>query len=403
MALANTNVHYGTVSKVFHWLTALLILTAIPTGLIANGLPVDEANLPLKAQLFSVHKTLGVAAFFVALLRILWAVSQIKPEHLLAGKPAQTFLAETVHWLLYASLVIVPLSGWLHHAATSGFAPILWPLGQTLPLVPQSEAVAGFFRAWHLVFTKVLAVAVLLHIVGALKHHFIDRDATLRRMWFGTPACEIPQQPAPSPRPALTAGAIYAVALVGASVLAFVAPHHSGPVAVAAPALEEQSGGNWRVETGTLGLTVTNFGQEVEGSFADWTAAIAFDEAAVGDTRGEVDVTVSIPSLTLGSVTSEALGSDYFAAETFPTARFVADIREDGEGYVADGTLTIRDQSVPVSLPFTLTIDGQTAEMTGDLALDRRDFGIGGSTEGTVAFSVGVSVSLTAQRVEAGS
>ncbi|MEO1240014.1 MAG: cytochrome b [Pseudomonadota bacterium] len=220
MALANTKDSYGSIAKVFHWLVALLIITSIPTGLVANGLPIDAENLPLKAQLFSVHKTLGIAAFFVAILRILWALSQPKPGLLNADKKLESFAAETAHWLLYASLVIVPLSGWIHHAATTGFAPILWPLGQDLPLVPKSEAVAGFFAACHYVFTKVLAVTLLLHILGAVKHHVIDKDATLRRMWFGKTdiAGLLPHGSARAP--IVTAGAIYMAALGGAAALA---------------------------------------------------------------------------------------------------------------------------------------------------------------------------------------
>ncbi len=68
MPRQNTAQTYGTVARVFHWLTALIILTAIPLGVIANDLPFDTAGaLAFKAQLFSLHKTLGVAAFFVGL------------------------------------------------------------------------------------------------------------------------------------------------------------------------------------------------------------------------------------------------------------------------------------------------------------------------------------------------
>ena len=77
-------------TKTFHWLTALLILTLIPLGWYANQLPFDTgAELAFKAQLFSYHKTLGVAAFFVALLRILWALTQPKPAPLHPEPPGR--------------------------------------------------------------------------------------------------------------------------------------------------------------------------------------------------------------------------------------------------------------------------------------------------------------------------
>ncbi len=71
MALTNTSIRYGGVTKFFHWLTALLILTLIALGLYASDLPHDTQDaLTRKAWLFSLHKTLGVTVFFVALARI---------------------------------------------------------------------------------------------------------------------------------------------------------------------------------------------------------------------------------------------------------------------------------------------------------------------------------------------
>lgn len=106
MPLANTTQSYGGVAKTLHWLTALLILTLIPLGIVANQLPYDTSEqLAQKAWLFSLHKTLGVAVFFVALVRILWAVTQPKPGLLHPDRKVESLAAETVHWLLYGSLV----------------------------------------------------------------------------------------------------------------------------------------------------------------------------------------------------------------------------------------------------------------------------------------------------------
>lgn len=188
MSLPNTQMHYGSVAKFFHWLTALLIVTLIPLGIYANGLPYETSEeLTRKAWFFSLHKTMGVTVFFVALARIIWAVSQPKPALLHADRKIESLAAETVHWLLYGSLMLVPLSGWIHHAATTGFAPIWWPFGQDLPLVPISDSVAAATAGLHIVFERVLVFSIFLHVAGALKHHLIDRDATLRRMLPGKP------------------------------------------------------------------------------------------------------------------------------------------------------------------------------------------------------------------------
>ena len=396
--LGNSPRSYGSVAKTLHWLTALFILTAIPLGVVANNLPYDtSAQLATKGWLFSLHKTVGIAAFTVAVLRIVWAATQPKPALLHPDRRLESWAAETVHWMLYASLVIVPLSGWLHHAATQGFAPILWPFGQSLPLVPVNDDVAHFFAAWHWLFTKVLVAALLLHIAGALKHHLIDRDDTLRRMLPGRTAAGDAR--AGHPRgPVAVAVAIWAVLLAGGSALGLST--QDGTAAV--PQLEAQPSG-WVVQDGTLAITATQFGSPVEGRFTDWTAAIEFDPDAPGPERGTVTVQISIPSLTLGSVTSEALKPEFFDADTHPTATFDATIRDDGDEnrYSAEGSLTLKGTTVPMTLPFMLEISDDTARMMGETVIDRRDFSIGTTSyddEGTVAYDVTVAVSLTATR-----
>ena len=397
MPATNTATSYGHVTKTFHWLTALLILALFPLGVIAERLPYDTADeLALKAQLFSVHKTLGVTVFFVALARILWAATQVKPRLLNGDKRLESFAAELMHALLYLSLVLVPLSGWLHHAATEGFAPILWPFGQSLPLVPKSEAVAHVFGAWHFVLTKVLLAALALHVAGALKHALIDRDGTLARMWFGRAVTKTPPTVPHSATPRRVAVGLFALALAGASALGL---SHAEGNAGTVPALAEVDT-EWQVQEGEIAFSVMQMGSDLTGSFADWTAAIAFAETPLDGSHGSAEVTISIPSLTLGSVTSEALKPEFFAAEEFPTAVFAADIQPAETGYLATGTLTLRGQSVPVAMPFMLEIEGDTAAMSGSLSLDRRDFGIGAGyeDEATVAFGVAVEVSLTATR-----
>jgi len=404
--LRNTDRSFGSISRIFHWLTALLILTSLPLGVIANQWPYDTAeSLATKAQLFSIHKTLGVAVFFVALFRIIWAFTQPRPAPLHPNRKLELRAAELVHWLLYASLVIVPLSGWIHHAAVTGFAPILWPFGQDLPFVPKSEFLGTIAGAAHWVFTKVLAAALLLHILGALKHHVVDRDATLRRMLRGEAAPATPRIPKPSALPVAFAVLIYTAA---AGIAGLLVPQTSqiatAPTAeVTATASAEAPAGianRWTVAEGTLALTVSQMGQAVTGSFSDWQAEISFDETAPDGRHGTVRVVIATPSVILGSVTTQAQGPEFFDTANHPQAIFTADLLRQGEGYVAQGTLSLRGVDVPVALPFTLQIDGNRAQMTGNLRLDRRDFGMGTSygDEATVGFGVDVAVNLTALR-----
>lgn len=397
MATSNTTTRYGSVTRSFHWLTALLVMTLIPVAIIAHELPYDTSEqLARKAWLFSLHKTLGVTVFFVALLRILWALSQPKPASLHPNRKVENFLAETAHWLLYGSLVLAPLSGWIHHAATSGFAPIWWPLGQNLPLVPKSESAAALFGGLHWVFGKVMVVSLLLHIAGALKHHFIDKDATLRRMINGAP--ELHHLPATAHgRSSLVAAlAIWAAVLTGAGIFGLYTPKAG---TVEAAALSDVAS-DWIVQDGTIAIGVTQFGSVVEGQFADWTADITFDPEVQNGISGQVEVIIAIGSLTLGSVTDQAMGPDFFDAAQYETAIFNADIITGIDGFIAEGTLTIKDVSTPVSMPFNLSRAEDDANVQAQLTLDRMAFGIGASMpdESSLAFAVNVTIDLTATR-----
>lgn len=424
MTLANTARSYGTVAKSFHWMTALMILTLIPLGIIANGMAhdirdpsiaVDEAFVARTVLLFSLHKTLGVALFFVALARIGWALGQTKPGALHPDRRAETLLAETVHWLLYGSLLLVPLTGWIGHAATSGFAPIWWPFGQSLPFVAKSADLAHTFSALHIIFERVLALSILLHVAGALKHAFVDRDMTLRRMLFGSDAA-LPTPPAAPPaalgghgRAAPVAAALMAwcLALAVGTFLGLFAGQAPAAVTATLPAETPANSGAapktgtdiWTVTEGTIGLTVQQFGSVVTGSFAAFSADITFDPDAPPAEKGAVMVTIDIGSLTLGSVTDQALGPDFFHMAEFPVASFAAQIEED-DGLLARGTLTLRGLEVPVEMPFTLQIAEGVARMSGKTTLDRRAFGIGDGIgdAATLGFEVVATVELTAER-----
>lgn len=396
MAFSNTSRHYGSITKLFHWLTAALILVLIPLGWYAGQLPYETSEqLARKAWFFSLHKTLGVTTFFVALARILWALTQPKPGLLNADHKIESFAADLVHWLLYAALVIVPLSGWISHAAAAGYAPIWWPLGQGLPLVPQSTAVEHFFGAVHWVATKVLIAAIVLHIAGALKHHVIDRDATLRRMLPGQVDIPTLAGHTHSTLPKLGAVGLWAAA-IGLAALLYAGQHED----TAQTAALAEVASDWQVQEGQIAIAVTQFGNEVTGSFADWTAEITFDETIDIGKAGEVTTTISIPSLTLGSVTQQALGADFLDATTHPTATFSADLVHDSDDMLADGTLQIKDSTVPVQMPFVLTIRDGVAEVRGDVVLDRREFAVGDNMPdpNNLAFEVRVRVTLTATR-----
>jgi len=171
----------------------------------------------------------------------------------------------------------------------------------------------------------------------------------------------------------------------------------------AAPALAS----DWVVDPAQSHLTFTGTsqGQSFEGSFGTFTAKIMFDPAALESAL--VDVSIPVESISTGAPMrdDELPKPEWFDVKTFPLAHFTANkftaSAEHPGDYVADGTLTIRDVSQPLALPFTLVIEGNTAHMTSSSTLDRTVFGVGQgewATGETVAKDVTVKVDLIATR-----
>jgi cytochrome b561 len=213
---------YDAPTRALHWVMAVGIAAALALGLVMVRQPAaTEAEVATVFRLYSLHKTLGMALLGLALLRLAWRLFHAAPGPLHPERRLEAFLARLVHATLWGAMVLLPVTGWLHHAAAPGFAPILWPLGQSLPGVPADERLALVFRTTHAFSGWLLLGALALHVAGTLRHALLDRDATLARMLTG----KGPQTPPPRPARhiALVALALWSVALL-AALLAAPAP-----------------------------------------------------------------------------------------------------------------------------------------------------------------------------------
>ena len=136
----------------------------------------------------------------------------------------------------------------------------------------------------------------------------------------------------------------------------------------------------------------------IDGRFARWHADIRFDPNDLGNSA--VAVTIETGSASDGVASHDAYMREpgWFDVDAHPTASFRAtDFRRRGEGYEARGELTIKDRARNVRLPFTLTIDGDTAVMNGTVAIDREAFDLGKDVEGAEMISRNVDVTILVQ------
>ncbi len=239
---------------------------------------------------------------------------------------------------------------------------------------------------------RLLAISTLIHVAGALKHHFIDQDATLKRMWNGR-SMQINTGYNASKYVPLAAFVASVIALGTGVALGLLDRNQTQAAALQAVSSE------WTVNEGKIAISYTQLGAEVQGSFADWTSNISFDPDLTKGVVGEVTTVISIGSLILGSVTAHAMGPEYFNVATFPTATYSGTLIRDEDGFRSEGMLEIKDMQVPVSFAFDLTFYGNSAKMTGMTTLNRFDFEMGsGIDENTLAAEIILTMTLTATR-----
>jgi len=170
---------YSLPAIVLHWLMAVGLLGAIAMGWYVSELPMGLQRL----KLINWHKWFGITLLLLFLVRLAWRVYRRPPPP--AAMPAwQAKAAAAAHGLLYVLMALVPLLGWSYSSA-AGF-PVVWFGVLPLPdLIGADKELAGVLKGLHKIAAWSLLALILLHVAGALKHQFVDRDRLLARMGLG--------------------------------------------------------------------------------------------------------------------------------------------------------------------------------------------------------------------------
>ncbi len=187
-----------------HWGTALAILVEVPAGFAMAWTYLDGSRggplawLHLRAS--QVHHTLGMILLLAVFVRLFWRWRNRAPELPASTGAGARFAARSVQALLYALLLLLPLTGWAALSALgagAGYpAPQMWFFthdgfgpGGLIPhiVTPRPWNAPGLigyslFAKSHVYMVWAGGALLLLHIGGALKHHLIDRDDVLLRM-----------------------------------------------------------------------------------------------------------------------------------------------------------------------------------------------------------------------------
>ena len=175
--MAEPRNRYSTVSLILHWLIAALVVTQIV--LIQAHEATDGA---ISREFVNIHKSVGLSILVLTLVRLVWRVAN-PAIPLPAETPQwQKLAARGTHVLFYVFLIAMPVVGWA--ASSAAGREILWFGLFEWPLLPISGGrdTARDLMDLHETAAKLLIALVILHVLGALKHHFFDRDNVLHRM-----------------------------------------------------------------------------------------------------------------------------------------------------------------------------------------------------------------------------
>jgi cytochrome b561 len=176
MSMQDSTTNYGSVSRVNHWVGALLVLTLLGIGLYFSDMPRG----PEKSFWRGLHIAIGTIACLFLLFRVVWRLRSTSPLAL-PQKPALQLFSKVVHVLLLAGIAALAITGPL----------IIWSTGRAIPIFdlasipspfPPFKSLHGPLEDIHGFIADAMLYLIGLHLLGVIKHQFIDRDGILKRI-----------------------------------------------------------------------------------------------------------------------------------------------------------------------------------------------------------------------------
>jgi len=178
--LRNTQDRYGAIAQLLHWLVVLGILLQF-----IWAWRIDETDsIRQQFALVVEHKSIGMTVLGLAIIRLLWRAFNPPPPYPSSMAGWERTAASITHWLLYAMILLMPLSGWAWSTA-AGYGAEFYGLLDIPGFVPVNEDLADVLEEVHEALAIAIPVVAGVHIAAALRHHFVLKDNVLRRMLPG--------------------------------------------------------------------------------------------------------------------------------------------------------------------------------------------------------------------------
>ncbi|HEY7773651.1 MAG TPA: cytochrome b [Marinagarivorans sp.] len=176
--IKNTPEHFGLLSRAIHWLSAFLVIGLFALGLWMSGLSYYHEWYQTAPDL---HRSFGVVLLLLTVVRVLWYQVSPKPKPLSHHSRKERMLAVATHHTLMALLLVMFVSGYLITTA-KGDPVYVFDLFAIPSLINGIDNLEDYAGDVHEIAAYSIIGLAALHAAGALKHHFIDKDSTLKRM-----------------------------------------------------------------------------------------------------------------------------------------------------------------------------------------------------------------------------
>ena len=174
MRLTNSLTEYGSISKIFHWLSAAVLLIQIPLGFYLVDLDFSEKRLTIE----SIHVILGLSIFYLTLLRLIYKLFNPTPSLGNNIFPGQRLIAKLNHILLYLSILVITTSGALKKLFN----------GEMLDLflfdieIKDNFELAEIFYDIHILSNYTLIALISLHIFAVIVHKLLFKENLLKKI-----------------------------------------------------------------------------------------------------------------------------------------------------------------------------------------------------------------------------
>ena len=174
MRLSNSLTEYGSISKIFHWLSAAVLLIQIPLGFYLVDLDFSEKRLTIE----SIHVILGLSIFYLTILRLIYKLFNPTPPLENNVFPGQRLIAKLNHILLYLSILIITISGALKKLFNGEMLDLfLFDLE-----IKDNFELAELFYEIHILSNYTLIALISLHIFAVIIHKVVFKENLLKKI-----------------------------------------------------------------------------------------------------------------------------------------------------------------------------------------------------------------------------